>query len=285
MPKEMSVNRQSKNSLFVDFFKDEKNILRMYKELHPEDKDVKLEDITIDTLNSIIVNTLYNDLGFLVKDTYVMLVEAQSTWNENIALRLLFYLAETFRRYILRTKQSELDSHRVKLPTPELYVIYSGTKKVPEIISLNDSFFGGKADIDVKVHVLNKVDSTLSGQYIGFCRVFDEQRKLHDDGMTAASETYRICIEKGYLSVYMQSHEKEVISMMYELFDEETLRKQLDIAQSERARAEGEAKNQRSVALAMLAKGRLPLEDISEYSGLSLEKVKELAAQSSSVRA
>lgn len=35
MSNDMSVNRQSKNSVFVNFFKNKKNILRMYQELHP----------------------------------------------------------------------------------------------------------------------------------------------------------------------------------------------------------------------------------------------------------
>lgn len=275
MPKDMSVKRSSKNSVFVNFFQEEKNVLQMYKELHPEAEDVSVDDITIDTLESVIVNTLYNDLGFLVKDKYVFLVEAQSTWNENIALRMLFYITETFRRYINDTEQSELDEKRVKLPSPELYVIYSGTGEKPDVVSLSQDFFGGNPDLEVKVRVLSKVDTTLSGQYIGFCKTFDEQRKLHKDGMTVARETYRICIEKGYLSEYMKSHEKEVIDMMYELFDEETMRKQLDKAQRKRDFENGKA----SVALNLLALGTMSREDIAKVTGLPIEKINELSSQ------
>jgi hypothetical protein len=35
MPKDMTLNRQSKNSVFVDFFNDKATVLQMYKELHP----------------------------------------------------------------------------------------------------------------------------------------------------------------------------------------------------------------------------------------------------------
>lgn len=281
MPKDMTVRRQSKNSVFVSFFKDEKNILQMYRELHPEAADVTVDDITVDTLESVIVNTLYNDLGFLVKDKYVMLVEAQSTWNENIALRMLFYLSETFRRYINDTKQSELDEQRVKLPTPELYVIYSGAGKKPDVVSLSEYFFGGSSDIELKVHVLSEVDRTLSGQYIGFCKVFDEQRKLHSDGMTIARETYRICIEKGYLTEFMKSHEREVIDMMYELFDEETMRKQLDAAKSKREFEKGEVRGKISVALNLLSLGTMSQEDIAKVTNLTIEKIRELSVKTS----
>ena len=257
----------------------------MYKELHPEATDVTIDDITIDTLQSIIVNTLYNDLGFLVKDRYVLLVEAQSTWNVNIALRMLFYLTETFRRYINDTEQSELDDKRVKLPNPELYVIYSGSGKKPDVVSLSEDFFAGNPDIELKVHVLSEENTTtLSGQYIGYCKVFDEQRKLHDNGVTAAKETYRICIEKGYLADYMRTHEKEVISMMQELFDEETLRRQLDAARSKRDIEKGKAEEKIAVAKRLILLGTVSPEDIAKVSDLTVEKVKELSAQMAAAR-
>ena len=283
MPKDLTVKRQSKNSVFVKFFNDEENVLQMYRELHPEASDVTVDDITVDTLESVIVNTLYNDLGFLVKDKYVMLVEAQSTWNENIALRMLFYLSETFRRYINDTKQSELDEQRVKLPTPELYVIYSGSIRKPDVISLSEDFFGGSPDIELKVHVLSEVDDTLPGQYIGFCKVFDEQRKLHSDGLTVAKETYRICIEKGYLSEFMKVHEREVIDMMYELFDEETMRRQLDAVKSRRDFEKGKAEEKISVALNLLSLGTLSQADIAKVTDLTIEKIRELSVKTSPV--
>ena len=285
MPKDMTLNRQSKNSVFVDFFNDKATVLQMYKELHPEATDVTIDDITIDTLQSIIVNTLYNDLGFLVKDRYVLLVKAQSTWNVNIALRMLFYLTETFRRYINDTEQSELDDKRVKLPNPELYVIYSGSGKKPDVVSLSEDFFAGNPDIELKVHVLSEENTTtLSGQYIGYCKVFDEQRKLHDDGITAAKETYRICIEKGYLADYMRTHEKEVISMMQELFDEETLRRQLDAARSKRDIEKGKAEEKIAVAKKLILLGTVSPEDIAKVSDLTIETINELSAQMAAAR-
>ena len=213
-----------------------------------------------------------------MKDKFVFLVEAQSTWNENIALRMLFYLVETYRRYIHDTEQSEHDEQRVKLPTPELYVIYSGTGKKPEVVSLSEDFFGGNPDIELRVHVLSAVDTTLSGQYIGFCKVFDEQRKLHHDGMIIAKETYRICIEKGYLSEYMRSHEREVISMMYELFDEETMRKQLDAAHRKRDIEQGRTEEKVSLARKIISLGSMSREEIAALTELPIEQINKLAS-------
>ena len=277
MAAQPTLKRKSKDSVFVKFFQDKKNILQLYQEFHPEASGLNVDDITVQTLDSVMVNTIYNDLGFLVKDKFVMLVEAQSTWNPNIALRMLIYLVETFTRYLKSTDQSEHSSIKVKLPKPELYVFYSGTGEKPKVISLNDAFFEGTADIDVKVKVLSKVDTTLSGQYIGFCKVFDEIRKNGKDGVEIAKETFRICIEKGYLVDFMKAHEMEVIDMMTQLFDEEEIRKRYDIA---------ERKNQATqFALKMLSRGKLTNEEIAEDSGLTLREVEALAKNMKPVNA
>lgn len=247
MQEEISkTKRKSKDSVFVDLFANEENVLQLYKELHPEDTQVTIEDIQIQTIKSVLVNTLYNDLGFLVKDRFVMLVEAQSVWNPNMPLRMLFYLAETYRRYLTDTVQSEHSSSKVKLPKPELYVVYSGEQSCPDIISFSDNFFGENSSVDLKVKVLNNADMTIHGQYIGFCKVFNEQRKIYRDSIMCAKETIRICIERGYLVSYLRNHEKEVVDMMAELFDEEYLRESYNKANRKKAlelgRAEGEAK-------------------------------------------
>lgn len=268
--------RKSKDSVFINLFEDTKNVLRLYKELHPEDTQITVDDIHIQTIKSVLVNTLYNDLGFIVKDKFVMLVEAQSAWNPNMPLRMLFYLAETYRRYLADTIQSEHSSTKVKIPKPELYVVYSGEQKCPEIVSFSDSFFDGDCPVELKVKVLNKVDMTIYGQYIGFCKVFNEQRKIYQDSIMCAKETLRICIEKGYLVSYLQKHEKEVVDMMSELFDEEYQREAYNRASQrkaiEKGRAEGEAKGKAEGK----AEERKALAEKMRAKGYSEQEIAEL---------
>jgi hypothetical protein len=50
---------------------------------------------------------------------------------------------------------------------------------------------------------------------MGFCRVFDEQRKLYpDDRSFGIAETVRICKEMGYLVNYLDEHFAEVEKIM-----------------------------------------------------------------------
>ena len=78
---------------------------------------------------SILLDQSYNDLGFQVGTRLVVLVEAQSTWTVNIVLRSLMYLTQTWQKYIQDTGQNVYGSKKVEIPRPELYVIYTGSRK------------------------------------------------------------------------------------------------------------------------------------------------------------
>lgn len=280
---EETTSRLSKNNVFVDFFSQKKNVYQLYNELHPEDNDVKIDDICMMTLESVLVNTLYNDLGFRVKNRYIIMVEAQSGWCPNMSLRMLFYLVQTYRRYLEDTKQSEHSSRKVKLPKPDLYVVYSGNDNAPDAISFSEDFFDGDSPIDVRVKILHSVDTTLCGQYVGFCRVFDRQRRIHHNGIECAKATIRICVERGYLSEYLKSREKETITMLAQLFDEAYLREQYNISEFEAGKvegiAEGRAKEKINMASNMLRSGLLSKENIAMMTELPIETINKLAAQ------
>ena len=241
-----TVKSKTKDSVFTALFRDVNNVFKLYQELHPEDTVTTVDDIEIDTLETILINDIYNDLGFLVhrgtKAKYIMLVEAQSKWTENITLRILFYLAESYRRYLISTKQSEHSSKRVYLPEPELYVIYTGNKKVSETISLKNEYFSTNAPLDLSVNVITMPNkNTLNGQYIAFCKVYDKQRKIYKEKLDCIRTTLEICIKDGYLREFLKQHEQEVVTMLSSLFDEQAQRKQYDIAMREEVLAEGRA--------------------------------------------
>ena len=291
MPTPLSVNRNSKNSVFIKLFEDKNRVLQLYREFHPEAVDITVDDISVTTLESVIVNSQYNDLGFTVGNRYVFLIEAQSRWNPNIALRILFYFVETLRRHLVDTNQSEHSYSKVKIPKPEMYVFYSGSTQKPEMISLSEEFFDGDPNIELKIRVLSKVDDSLSGQYIGFCKIFDEQYQLYkksNNKMKIAKETYRICIEKGYLSEFMKEHEKEVIDMMAELFDETYMREQYDKVARIESMAEGEikgAENEKTNTVLRMLADNVPFESIVKYAAVSMDQVKKIAAEHRPIQA
>ena len=87
-----TLKRTVKDSVFTDLFGQKRYLMQLYRSLHPEDAEADEDDITIVTLQNVITDGLYNDLGFMVRDRLVVLVEAQSTWSPNIVIRVLMYL-------------------------------------------------------------------------------------------------------------------------------------------------------------------------------------------------
>ena len=105
-----------------------------------------------------------------------------------------------------------------------IYVIYTGEKgNHPDVLSLKNEFFlDTDCCIDAKVKVIYLRNSNdIINQYIGFCRVFNEQVALYGRTLKAAKEIVRICRNMDLLSDYLGERETEVEGIMLALFDQE----------------------------------------------------------------
>lgn len=232
----------AKASVFTNLFSEEEYRFQLYKALHPEDKDIRRGDIGLMTLESQLVNQQFNDLGILIRDKLIILVEAQSTWSENIVVRVLLYLIESWNKYIKRMELDIYATKKITLPRPELYVIYTkeDADRRPDSISLDDSFFDGeKCCVDCTVRVIKKGEKgDIISQYVRFCRVFDEQIGIHGRTQKAVEETIRICQDENVLGEYLERQREEVIDIMTTLFDKETIMKNHDAAVRREAQKE-----------------------------------------------
>ena len=215
-----------KDSVFTDLFGMPEYLIQLYQTLHPEDHKTTIDDISNVTIRNILVNDLYNDLGFMVENRLVILVECQSTWSENIVIRGLQYLVETYNRYFEENCCDLYVSTKVFVPIPELYVIYTGKSlKTPEFISLKDSFFGGKnVCIDAKIRVIKYTgNADVINQYIGFTRVLDDCIKKYGRTRESLKEAIDICRDKDILADYLQKRREEVMDIYTNLFDQEVV--------------------------------------------------------------
>ena len=233
--------RTAKDTVFTSLFRDKGYLLQLYQALHPEDASAE-EDFKIITLENIMAGGIFNDLGFLFKDKLIFLVEAQSTWTVNILVRVILYLAKSYQDYIIRTGQDIYGSKRVVLPKPEVYVIYTGSRKAkPETISFAEEFFPGEeCGIDVAVHmVYDGEKGDIINQYVTFTKIFDGQVKEHGLTAHAVREAIRMCRDRGVLNEYLSGRESEVVDIMLTLFSQQEA---WDMhVQSERKEAAGEA--------------------------------------------
>ena len=236
------VNRRWKDSVFADLFSDKKYLLKLYQSLFPEDTTSTEEDLCDISLRNVLLQGSYNDLGFRVKDKMIILVEAQSTWSLNILIRMLFYLSYTYRKYLKHTEQIMYVSKKVNLPTPKMYVIYTGKyTDIPRYLSLKDDFFNDKnCLIDLKVEVLSEKNSTgINAEYILFCKILDDMIGRYGLNIRAVKETIRICERENILKEYLEQKGEEVSRMLEDLFDQETIDEEYRKALRREAREEG----------------------------------------------
>jgi len=265
------VKHTIKDSVFTNLFKEKKYLVQLYHALHPENTDVTENDIKEVTVSNVLVDDIYNDIGFMVGSTLLILVKCQATWTVNIIFRALMYLVQTYREYFKKTKQNLYKSKKLQMPKPELYVIYTGSRKMrPEEISLSEEFFYGEdVCIDVKVKmVYDGRDGDIINQYIIFTKVCNEQVEIYGRTRKAIQEAVRICKDKNVLKDYLESREQEVVDMMMELYDEQEILK--SYVESERFDVAKET------AKRLLEMGKLSVEEIAAGSGLSIDIVLEL---------
>ncbi len=234
-------NRKSKDSVFTYLFRQPEYARLLYLALHPEDGDVSEADCKIITLENIVTTGQYNDLGMQVRGRLMILIEAQSTFAVNIVLRLLLYLAETYNEYIHDHKLNLYSVTPVQIPRPELYVVYTGNKKnVPDTVNLSELFFEGAGDAEVTVHILRRgKDMDILEQYVQFCKIMDEQRKLYGWSLKTMEETIRICLERNILAPFLRLRKKEVMDIMSVLFDEKLAQELHDQEVRQEGREEG----------------------------------------------
>ena len=234
------MKRSVKDSVFTYLFKQPEYTRQLYLALHPEDTDVKESDFKLVTLENVLTTGFYNDLGIQVRNRLILLVEAQSTFSVNIALRMLLYLAGTYKEYIEEQKLDLYGSHPVEIPRPELYVVYTGGRKeIPETLHLSDLYQGaGSAEVEVKV-LRDDGTGDILDQYVRFCKIADEQREKNGLAQQAIDETIRICIAENVLAPFLASRQKEVLEIMVTLFDQEKIAEIHDYNVAKAARQEG----------------------------------------------
>ena len=261
------INRKAKDSLFTDLFHRPEYALQLYRCLHPEDTTVSEQDIDIVTLRNILAVDQYNDLGLLIRNTLIVLTEAQSVWSINVIYRLDGYRRRSEEEYLTAHGADVHSTVKVRPPDVEAYVIYTGKKLLGKTEwSLRHEFYNNdpnKPELIVNVLQGENVQGIIK-EYIDFSEIFDKWKAAFpDDEAKALTEIIKECKKKGALVQYLSDHEAEVrkiMSGMYQTVDAShtTLRTRMALA-----------------VLHFAVKNHLPednaVRDVSETYGISPE--------------
>ena len=224
-----NTKRTYKDSLFRDIFNNAERLPEIYEALL--DHKTTPGDITLATIDETLFTGVKNDIGFIVGNQHVLLVEHQSTINENMPLRLLMYLVEIYRRYV--DKDAVYKKELIPLPAPKFYVFYNGLAEMPDAwaLHLSDAFGGRDSDLELDVKVFNinnkpnrpileKCHALKS--YSVFVSTVRECIKNGNSLEIAVSNAVQYCITHDYLGEYFrQKQAKEVFDMLNFVWNQE----------------------------------------------------------------
>ena len=221
---EVKLKRNAAATVFSDLFSRPEYRLQLYHVFHPEDKDVTEDQLTNVTLSSILVTGIYNDLGFTVRGRRIIMVEAQSTWSVNITYRCLEYLLSEWKQHLSRTEQNIYGKKAVRLPYPELYVLYTGEEPHEESeLRLSSELFPGQ-DIPVEavVRILYKGEKDdILDQYVRYTKILRKAIKENGYDASTAEKVVSECIRQNILADYMKERGAEIMAAMLDIFDQE----------------------------------------------------------------
>lgn len=130
--------RTYKSRMFEMVFCNKKDLLGLYNAINGTAYD-NPDLLEINTLENAIYMSMQNDLSFII-DARLALYEHQSTYNPNLPLRFLMYVASLYS--VMVENENLYGTKLIHLPTPRFVIFYNGIDEQPDRqeLRLSDSF-------------------------------------------------------------------------------------------------------------------------------------------------
>ena len=276
-------NRKYKDSVFTDLFGSDrdgkKNFLDLYNAL--SGSDYKLEEVFLErkVIEQALYKTFNNDVSWEINGRLIVLVEHQSTVNENMPFRCLEYVTRIYEG-IVPVKQRYAEKV-YKIPNPDFYVVYVGKKEIPpeQELRLSDAFFEkDSSKLELVVKVKNCTDPKLLPisktcdilkEYCLFIEIVEQNynRLFPKKSFKKAIE---IAMERGILTDYLDRKSREVINMLcakYSYKDDIAVKQKEAFEDGQQKKAIEDAKNYYS--------NGVPIETIAKSQNITIEQAKD----------
>ena len=179
-----------------------------------------------------------NDISFVLGGRTVLLVEHQSSINNNMCIRDLIYITELIKNMI---KPKDLYKEtQIKIPTPEFVLLYNGTRYMPAYheMKLSDAYIddsdNGKCSLQLVIKVYN-INSRAGSEILEksetlrqYSLFVERVREYSKDNETLTEremvDILNSCIDEDILAEFLGRYGTEAIGMMFkELTQEEAL--------------------------------------------------------------
>ena len=224
-------NRRYKDSVFVDFFSEDRtakaNFLALYNALHGTDyqSTAILKNIR---LKQVLYMSFANDVSYLVDNKIIVLAEHQSTINPNMPIRCLEYIARLYEQFY--KSKEKYSRKQLAIPTPEFYVFYNGKEpyRGDSLLKLSDSFTQTHDEyaLELSVKVVN-INYDKTNEILKLCKPLKQyslfvdavRRNIAVDKEHGFEKAIKECIQNDILREYLQRKSKEVLNMLIGEYD------------------------------------------------------------------
>jgi len=287
-----NVNEKHKDTVFTFLFSNPDLLRELYSAIEgitlPPDVP-----ININTLSDVLFRTQRNDISFLINNRLIVLIEHQSSINNNMPIRFLIYASKLYQEII--NPDDKFKRKLEKIPKPEFIVLYNGEDNYPDYkeLRLSDAFMKtDKIKIDVPLELVVQVYNINKGRnkeilsksrtldsYSRFIdkireyqkeyqRKYNERKEILDKAFKSA---IKYCIKNDILKDFLRKHGSEVLNMLYAEYDPEV---EMRVVREE-ALEEGHEEEKLIIAKNLLSEGSTP-EFVHRITGLTLDKIEEI---------
>jgi hypothetical protein len=277
--------RNYKNNVFVDYIGTKERLIEVYNAVRGTNytNDTRVE---INTLKNVLYRFIQNDISFVIDDKLVVLIEHQSTINENMPIRMFEYIAKIYEKMI--PGDAYYRKNKIMLLRPEFIVFYNGKEAYDEKkqLKLSESYAdgGGGESLVLTVNVYNinegmnrdVLDRSRSlWEYVTLVSKLREYEKAGYPLEKAVDDAVKYCVENDIMVEYLRVHGSEVMSILvheYSYDDELRVAKEEGM---ERGLAAGRVERDVEVVQRMRAE-KFDAALISRITGLSEAEIEKI---------
>ena len=275
--KNLSANKQYRNSVFCSYFNEPTRLLSLCNAILGTNYS-DTGELEINTLETSMLSNQKNDISCKIGDNFLVLVEHQSSVNNNMPFRCLSYIAKLLDNLIEdRTKLYR--KTLIRFPAPKFVVLYDGNDSEPlsREMRLSEAFGGDSSSLELIVTSFN-INYGLNQPLLDKCRYLKDYATLVGkvkqgiaNGFSlrdAIIQAVNFCINNDVMKQFLLDNEKDVFNML-------ALQWNIDDAKKAWFQ-DGKDEKSEEIAIKMLRKGK-DFEEIQEFTDLSMQRIQELA--------
>ena len=278
-------NAKYRDSVFRSYFNEPTRLLSLCNAILGTNY-LDAGKLTINTLDGIFFDKQKNDISCTIGDHFLILVEHQTTVNDNMPFRCLSYVAELLNN-LVEEKNKLYHKALIRFPVPKFFVLYDGdnTQPLKKEMLLSEAFGGDKSSLELVVTAYN-INYGVKQPLLKKCGYLSDYSVLvwkvkagirtglsHHEAIRRA---VKFCLDNGLMKGYLEKNSQEVFNMLaLEWNMDDALQ-----ARFEDGFDEGRTEGIETVAIKMIHRGN-SFDEIHELTDLPLQRIKELAQDNS----